>query len=50
MILAACVLKTADLIQKGHGIYGQIPVGSILSGIGAYLSVRSWFATSGPEP
>jgi undecaprenyl-diphosphatase len=24
----------------GHGIYGQILAGSVLSGIGAYLSVR----------
>ena len=40
VILAAGVLKTGDLIQKGHGIYGQILVGSILSGIGAYVSVR----------
>jgi undecaprenyl-diphosphatase len=40
VILAAGVLKTGDLIQKGHGIYGPILAGSILSGIGAYVSVR----------
>ena len=40
VILAAGVLKTSDLIQKGHGIYGPILAGSILSGVGAYLSVR----------
>jgi undecaprenyl-diphosphatase len=40
VILAAGVLKYNDLIQKGHGIYGPILVGSILSGLGAYLSVR----------
>ena len=40
VILAAGVLKIGDLIQKCHGIYGQILVGSILSGVGAYVSVR----------
>jgi undecaprenyl-diphosphatase len=40
VILAAGVLKVGDLIQKGHGIYGQILVASLLSGIGAYVSVR----------
>jgi undecaprenyl-diphosphatase len=40
VILAAGVLKSGDLIQKGHGIYGPILAGSILSGLGAYLSVR----------
>ena len=40
VILAAGVLKIGDLIQKGHGIYGQILVASLLSGIGAYVSVR----------
>jgi len=40
VILAAGALKIGDLIQKGHGIYGPIVAGSILSGIGAYLSVR----------
>jgi undecaprenyl-diphosphatase len=29
-----------DLISHGHGIYGQIVVGSVLSGVGAYVSVR----------
>jgi undecaprenyl-diphosphatase len=48
VILAAGALKTGDLIQKGHGIYGPILVGSVLSGVGAYLSVRflvRWFRT-----
>jgi len=40
VILAAGALKIGDLIQKGHGIYGPILAGSILSGIGAYISVR----------
>lgn len=40
VILAAGALKVPDLIQKGHGIYGPILVGSILSGVGAYVSVR----------
>jgi undecaprenyl-diphosphatase len=40
VILAAGALKTSDLINKGHGIYGPILAGSILSGIGAYISVR----------
>jgi undecaprenyl-diphosphatase len=48
VILAAGALKTGDLIQKGHGIYGPILVGSVLSGVGAYVSVRflvRWFRT-----
>jgi undecaprenyl-diphosphatase len=40
VILAAGVLKTPDLIHLGHGIYGPILAGSILSGVGAYVSVR----------
>jgi undecaprenyl-diphosphatase len=40
VILAAGVLKAPDLVTKGHGIYGPILAGSILSGIGAYVSVR----------
>ncbi len=40
VIFAAGVLKYSDLIDKGHGIYGPILVGSLLSGLGAYLSVR----------
>jgi undecaprenyl-diphosphatase len=40
VILAAGVLKAPDLVTKGHGIYGPIIAGSVLSGIGAYLSVR----------
>jgi undecaprenyl-diphosphatase len=41
VILAAGVLKVPDLLGTlGNGIRGQILVGSIVSGIGAYLSVR----------
>ncbi len=40
VILAAGALKVPDLITYGHGIYGQILAGSILSGVGAYVSVR----------
>jgi undecaprenyl-diphosphatase len=41
VILAAGVLKIPDLLGPlGNGIHGQILVGSLLSGIGAYLSVR----------
>ena len=41
VILAAGVLKVPDLTGPlGNGIHGQILVGSLLSGIGAYVSVR----------
>ena len=41
VILAAGVLKVPDLTGPlGNGIHGQILVGSVLSGVGAYLSVR----------
>jgi undecaprenyl-diphosphatase len=41
VILAAGVLKIKDLVGPlGDGIRGQVIVGSILSGVGAYLSVR----------
>jgi undecaprenyl-diphosphatase len=41
VILAAGVLKLPDLTgPDAHGIQGQILIGSVLSGIGAYLSVR----------
>jgi undecaprenyl-diphosphatase len=41
VILAAGVLKVPDLTgHLGNGIHGQILVGSVLSGIGAYVSVR----------
>ena len=41
VILAAGVLKIPDLLGPlGHGIRGQILLGSVLSGIGAYVSVR----------
>jgi undecaprenyl-diphosphatase len=40
VILAAGVLKIPDLFTLGKGIYGPILAGSIVSGIGAYVSVR----------
>ena len=41
VILAAGVLKVPDLLGPlGYGIRGQILLGSVLSGVGAYLSVR----------
>jgi undecaprenyl-diphosphatase len=41
VILAAGVLKVPDLFGPlGNGIRGQILLGSVLSGAGAYLSVR----------
>jgi undecaprenyl-diphosphatase len=41
VILAAGVLKVPDLAgHLGAGIHGQILFGSVLSGVGAYLSVR----------
>jgi undecaprenyl-diphosphatase len=41
VILAAGVLKIPDLFGPlANGIRGQILVGSVLSGVGAYLSVR----------
>jgi undecaprenyl-diphosphatase len=41
VILAAGVLKLPDLTGSlGQGIHGQVIVGSLLSGIGAYVSVR----------
>ena len=41
VILAAGVLKIPDLMGPlGKGIHGQILLGSLLSGIGAYVSVR----------
>jgi len=41
VILAAGVLKVPDLMGNlGNGIRPQILVGSLLSGVGAYLSVR----------
>jgi undecaprenyl-diphosphatase len=51
VILAAGLLKVPDLTGPlGNGIRGQVLVGSLLSGIGAYLSVRflvRYFARSG---
>ena len=41
VILAAGVYKLNDLVgPNGNGVHGQILVGSILSGVGAYVSVR----------
>jgi undecaprenyl-diphosphatase len=41
VILAAGMLKIPDLFGPlGNGIHGQVVFGSILSGVGAYLSVR----------
>jgi undecaprenyl-diphosphatase len=41
VILAAGVLKVPDLTGPlGHGIQGQVLLGSVLSGVGAYVSVR----------
>ena len=41
VILAAGALKVPDLLGPlGHGIHGQILFGSVLSGLGAYVSVR----------
>jgi undecaprenyl-diphosphatase len=41
VILAAGALKLGDLSGPlGNGIRGQVVFGSILSGVGAYLSVR----------
>ena len=41
VILAAGVLKLGDLVgPEGDGIRGQVLLGSVLSGVGAYLSVR----------
>lgn len=41
VILAAGVLKIPDLTGPlGAGIHGQVLVGSLISGIGAYLAVR----------
>jgi undecaprenyl-diphosphatase len=41
VILAAGALKLGDLFGPlGDGIRGQVLFGSILSGVGAYLSVR----------
>jgi undecaprenyl-diphosphatase len=41
VILAAGVLELPKLTgPEGHGIHGQILLGSILSGVGSYISVR----------
>ncbi len=41
VILAAGALKIPDLMGSlGSGIHGQVVVGSVLSGVGAYVSVK----------
>jgi undecaprenyl-diphosphatase len=54
VILAAGVLKLGDLAGPlGDGIRPQVLVGSLLSGLGAYLSVRfltRWFETRSLRP
>jgi undecaprenyl-diphosphatase len=41
VILASGVLKVPDLLGLlGNGIRGPVLLGSVLSGVGAYLSVR----------
>jgi undecaprenyl-diphosphatase len=41
VILAAGALKIPDLMGPlGNGIHGQVVVGSVLSGVGAYVSVK----------
>ena len=51
VILAAGVLKIPDLFGPlGAGIHGQVLLGSVLSGLAAYFSVRSWTATSSTTP
>jgi undecaprenyl-diphosphatase len=54
VILAAGVLKLGDLAGPlGDGIRPQILVGSLLSGVGAYLSVRfltRWFESRSLRP
>jgi len=54
VIAAAGLLKLGDLAGPlGDGIHGQILLGSVLSGVGAYLSVRfltRYFATRSLRP
>jgi len=54
VIFAAGILKLGNLAGPlGDGIRGQILVASLLSGVGAYLSVRfltRWFATNSLRP
>lgn len=54
VILAAGVLKLPDLAGPlGDGIRGQVVFGSVLSGLGAYASVRfldRWFAKRSVTP
>lgn len=54
VILAAGVLKIPDLTGPlGKGIHGQVVLGSVLSFVGAYVSVRfltRWFHTRSMRP
>jgi undecaprenyl-diphosphatase len=54
VILAAGVLKIPDLTGPlGRGIHGQVILGSVLSFVGAYISVRfltRWFHTRSLRP
>ncbi len=54
VIGAAGILKLGDLTGPlGNGIHGQILLGSVLSGVGAYLSVRfltRYFTTRSLQP
>jgi undecaprenyl-diphosphatase len=54
VILAAGVLKLPDLFGPlGNGIHGQVLVGSIAAGAGAYFAVRfltRYFQTRTPTP
>jgi undecaprenyl-diphosphatase len=54
VIAAAGLLKLGDLTGRlGAGIHGQILLGSVLSGVDAYLSVRflaRYFATRSLRP
>ena len=49
VILAAGLYKLPDLLgPNGHGVRGQVLVGSVVSGLAAYVSVRflvRWFTT-----
>src|SRR5262249_54193393 len=47
VIAGAGLLKLPELAgPTGHGILGQVLAGSVVAGIGAYLSLK--FLTSGP--
>lgn len=53
VILAAGLLKLPELFADGNGIWPQVIFGSVLSGVGAYVSVRfltRYFATRSLRP